>query len=95
MSEDEKKIIEKLEIIQVCGYKEEIYNYEAGRILNLIEEQEKIIDLMANEIQENLQTCPYDKYYEYIDCENRCKVETEIYKECWKEYFRKKVENEK
>ena len=68
---------------------------KVDELVKKLEKQDKMIDLMANELGENLQTCPYDKYDEYLDCENRCTVETEIYKKCWKEYFRRKVENEK
>ena len=102
MNEEEKKAIEYLKLLEKtnifydkppstnrCNIGGAIYI-----LLNLVEKQDKIIDLMSEAFQENLQTCPYDKYDEYLDCESKCKVETEIYKECWKKYFRKKVENE-
>lgn len=55
-----------------------------------IENKDKIIDLMTEEIAENiLNTCPQADYNCDLDCENRCKND---YKKCWKQYFEKRVE---
>ena len=54
------------------------------------EKKDKIIDLMAEEISKNiLNTCPLADYNVDLDCENKCQ---DNYKECWKQYFEKKVE---
>ena len=51
-----------------------------------------MIDLMAEEINNSfLNTCPYIDYEIDLDCENRC---NDDYKECWKQYFKSKVEKE-
>lgn len=53
--------------------------------------KDKIIDEMAEEISHNIiNTCPLEDYNFDLDCENRC---NDNYKECWKEYFTKKVED--
>lgn len=49
-----------------------------------------MINEMAKEIEERLGTCPYDEYdWQDIDCGKVCE---DNMKECWKEYFYKKVE---
>lgn len=54
--------------------------------------KDKIIDLMAEEINNSfLNTCPYIDYEIDLDCENRC---NDDYKECWKQYFKRKAEKE-
>lgn len=58
-------------------------------VLSIIEEQDKIIDLMAEEISESIiNTCPLEDYNYDLDCENKC---NDDYKECWKQYFANKV----
>lgn len=55
-----------------------------------LEKKDKIIDLMAEEIAENiLNTCPQADYNYNLDCENRCNND---YKKCWKQYFERKGE---
>ena len=52
-------------------------------------EQDKIIDLMLEEISKNiLNTCPLEDYNYDLDCENKC---NDNYKECWKQYFENKA----
>lgn len=54
-----------------------------------IKEKNKIIDLMANEIANNItNTCPFEAYNYDLDCANRC---NNNYKECWKQYFENKA----
>ena len=54
-----------------------------------LKEKDKIIDLMAKEISENItNTCPFADYNYDLDCENKC---NDNYKECWKQYFENKV----
>lgn len=61
-------------------------------ILSMLEEQDKIIDLMLEEISENiLNTCPLEDYNYDLDCENKC---NDNYKECWKQYFENKAKEE-
>lgn len=53
------------------------------------QEKDKIIDLMANEIANNItNTCPLEDYNYDLDCENKC---NDNYKECWKQYFENKA----
>lgn len=61
------------------------------------EKQQKIIELMAEEITDFLGTCPLDRYeYQGIDCENICGGNMEeCIKQCWKQYFEKKVSENK
>lgn len=60
-----------------------------GTVLTLLEKKDKIIDLMAEEISENItNTCPFADYNYDLDCENKC---NDNYKECWKQYFENKV----
>ena len=52
-------------------------------------ERDKIIDLMADEITNNIVSiCPLENYNYDLDCENRC---NDNYKECWKKYFENKA----
>lgn len=75
----QNKIIEKLE--------KEAQKYFEENI-----KKDKMIDLMAEEINNSfLNTCPYIDYEIDLDCENRC---NDDYKECWKQYFKSKVEKE-
>lgn len=58
-------------------------------VLSILEEQDKIIDLMLEEISKNiLNTCPLEDYNYDLDCENKC---NDNYKECWKQYFENKA----
>jgi len=58
-------------------------------VLSMLEEQDKIIDLMLEEISKNiLNTCPLEDYNYDLDCENKC---NDNYKECWKQYFENKA----
>lgn len=51
--------------------------------------KDKIIDLMADEITNNIVSiCPLENYNYDLDCENKC---NDNYKECWKQYFENKV----
>ena len=58
-------------------------------VLSMLKEKDKIIDLMANEIANNItNTCPLEDYNYDLDCENKC---NDNYKECWKQYFENKA----
>ena len=52
-----------------------------------LEKKDKMIDLMAEEMKKRA-TCPLDDYNYDLDCENKCNNNT---KECWKQYFERKV----
>lgn len=54
-----------------------------------IEKKDKMIDLMAEEMKKRA-TCPLDDYNYDLDCENKCNNNT---KECWKQYFERKVKD--
>ena len=55
-----------------------------------IEKKDKMIDLMTEEMKKRA-TCPLDDYNYDLDCENKCNNNT---KECWKQYFERKVEDD-
>ena len=54
-----------------------------------LEKKDKMIDLMAEEMKKRA-TCPLDDYNYDLDCENKCNNNT---KECWKQYFERKVKD--
>lgn len=52
-------------------------------------EKDKIIDLMAEEIDKNIgNTCPLADYNYNLNCEKEC---NDDYKKCWKQYFENKA----
>ena len=53
-----------------------------------IEQQNKIIDLMAEYIS-NIRDCPFENEGKYLDCEKMCDIRTDV--ECWKQYFANKA----
>ena len=54
-----------------------------------LEQQDKMINIMADEIANSItNTCPLEDYNYDLDCENKC---NDNYKECWKQYFENKV----
>ena len=62
-------------------------------VLSMLEQKDKIIDLMLNEItNDTINTCPLEDYNYDLDCENKC---NDNYKECWKLYFENKAKGEK
>ena len=103
MNEEEKKVIEELKIIRnsAIGSNFGTYCYKLSEkerktiqtTLNLIEKQDKMIDLMAEYIDGHTyrdDECGCELEYEKgVYCE-----ENEYCKSCIKEYFRKKVEND-
>jgi hypothetical protein len=63
------------------------------KVLSMLKEKDKIIDLMLEEISKNiLNTCPLEDYNYDLDCENKC---NDNYKECWKQYFENKAKEVK
>ena len=65
---------------------------KAVELYDRIEQKDKIIDLMAEEISKNItNTCPFVDYNYDLDCENKC---NNNYKECWKQYFENKAKND-
>lgn len=60
-------------------------------LLNLIQKQSKVIDKMAGYLA-IIRDCPNEDMGANLDCENRCNNIDEIYEECWKQYFYRKVE---
>ena len=63
--------------------------YDDAMLLKIIDEKDKVIDLILSEFAEIIGSCPADIYEnDYkIDCENKECDE----KECFKEYFYEKV----
>ena len=62
-------------------------------ILNLIQERDKQIDLMAKYLA-IVRDCPNEDKGANLDCEKRCSNDDNIYTECWKIYFKNKAEEE-
>ena len=95
----EKKAIESLieirEFANLSSYKDVRINQlnAIDIILNLIQKQSKVIDEMAGYLA-IIRDCPNEDKGANLDCENRCNNTDEIYEECWKQYFYRKVENE-
>lgn len=99
MNEEEKKAIkrqkENIEIVSfntIGNPNGEMYItiQDLKILLNLIEKQNKVIDLIAFELGEITQSCPADIYETDMNCDNReCNAT-----ECLKEYFYKKAEEE-
>lgn len=90
--EEENKTIETLKYWLEFNIKHDTPNSAhivscVGKVLNLVEKKDKIIDLMAKEMK--------NKEYEYEDmCLYSEDCHGEYCEQCIKEYFRKKVENE-
>lgn len=57
-------------------------------ILSILEEKDKQIDLMAEFIEERLNSCPYEDYNYNLNCEKEC---DDNYRRCWKQYFKNKA----
>ena len=63
-------------------------------ILNLLKKKEKIIDEIIGFLATRTwATCPNEDCGTNLDCEKRCSNDDNIYEECWKMYFERKVEN--
>lgn len=100
MTDEEKEAIEMLKTIDTIDLREteqdleEDFNNAIDIALNLIDKLQKVIDLMAFEMAVNTESCPLDIYdwenKKYDNC-NNC---NDTYKECFIEYFYKKVEEE-
>lgn len=68
-------------IMKIADTRDELYKE--------VQRQDKIIDLMLEEINKNiLITCPLEDYNYDLDCGNKC---NDNYKERWKQYFENKV----
>lgn len=93
ISEEEKDAIKLLKDIENNSWSTKYImssdSKNATTILNLIEIQNKMIELMAEELKEITGSCPLDIFDYDLDCENKC--EQEIDGKCWAEYFRNKA----
>ena len=66
-----------------------LYKEEFSKLNKQLQNKDKIIDLMADEIANSItNTCPLEDYNYDLDCENKC---NDNYKECWKQYFENKA----
>lgn len=91
MNEEEKKTLKLIEdsLNKKCNGLEckVVKNNIDLRLENI--RLKRQIDLMAEEISKNiLNTCPLADYNVDLDCENKCQ---DNYKECWKQYFERKI----
>lgn len=105
LSKEEQEAIEELKkqyrlSVNVDYITTEIRNKYAEVLLNLIEKlqkenekQSKVIDEMAGYLA-IVRDCPNEDMGANLDCENRCNNTDEIYEECWKQYFYRKVEED-
>lgn len=80
--------------ISFCTYDDEINCEEfieaIETVLNELDKKDKVIDMMAEYIEEWTGSYPLDMYdWQDIDCEKVCDNST---KQCWIEYFYKLVE---
>ena len=58
-------------------------------ILSMLEEKDKVIDFMVEEIDKSMgNTCPLADYNYNLNCEKEC---NDDYKKCWKNYFENKA----
>ena len=72
-----------------CENDDCLYIKAIETVLNELEKKDKVIDIMAEYIEEFTGSCPNDMYdWQDIDCEKECEISM---KKCWKEYFYKKV----
>lgn len=98
MSEEEKKAIEYFRDTYIpYGYGTKEIRNDMQILINLIKNQQKeiekkdrIIDEMAGYLA-IIRDCPNEDKGANIDCENRCSTDDDIYAECWKMYFERKV----
>ena len=96
MSDEEKEAIERIDFMQDIIIEDGQYNADVedmeylSTILNLIEKQNKTINEMA-EYLAIIRDCPNEDKGANLDCENRCNNTDELYAECWKMYFDRKV----
>lgn len=86
--EQDKKRIKALE--------RKIYDYDEiiARLEEKNAEKDKIIDEMAGYIA-IIQDCPNENCGTNLDCKNRCTSDDSLYEECWKRYFKEKVNKER
>lgn len=86
--------IKFIETTECDYYDEELELYknkvkEFNTILSMLEEKDKIIDLMVEEIDKNIgSVCPFIDYHYDLNCKNECKDD---YKKCWKKFFENKA----
>ncbi|MEE0929549.1 MAG: hypothetical protein UIM53_00955 [Acutalibacteraceae bacterium] len=74
--------------VTIKGYKRCVEAIET--VLNELDKKDKIIDMMAEYIEECTGSCPNDMYdWQEIDCDKECEISM---KKCWIEYFYNKVE---
>lgn len=80
MTEQSNYIVDKADEINIA----------IDTVLSELEKKDRIIELMAKEIEFRTGNCPYGTYNYDLDCKKRC---NNNYKECWIKYFTKKVED--
>ena len=95
MIDEEKKAIENIknDMKLLYGQHSMVSNEDLETLLQLLEKQEKVIDEMAGYLA-IIRDCPNEDKGANLDCENRCNNTDEIYEECWKQYFYRKVEED-
>lgn len=71
-----------------CGV---ITDKRVQELEKVVENQEKIIDLMAGYLSV-VRDCPNEDFGANMDCDNRCSNDDDLIKECWKIYFERQVE---
>lgn len=99
LSKEEQEAIKNLKLF-LQKEKNYMTNDKLEIILNLIsklqkenEKLSKVIDEMAGYLAV-VRDCPNEDFGANLDCEKRCSNTDELYEECWKKWFYRKVENE-
>lgn len=96
--EEDIKILEEMKnnCLTKRDYIDEKAERKAQAIENLInkyKEQEKMIELMAKDITERTESCPYDLYdYKIENCDEVC--DSIKVAKCFIEYYKKKAKGE-
>ncbi len=95
---NEEEAIERLKYIDMqydCNNYYSRYDLDCiETVLNLLEKKDKIIDEIIGFLATRTwATCPNEDCGTNLDCEKRCSNDDNIYEECWKMYFERKVEN--
>ena len=65
------------------------------KIIEKLEYEQDIADKVIEEMAEYISTirnCPNEDKGANLNCENRCTNDDNLYAECWKLYFKRKVE---
>ena len=95
--EIKKNVLEKLESIRVCGSKAELWNFEAGTILRLINEEQREIDELKEHIRkriaytQDLEKDLFENCENYVVSKDKIRDKIKELEEEKNNYFEKQV----